>query len=542
MSVNSITIDVGGTSYPCIHLPVEMAKYMPPSERESFIDYANADEPACVRVFVSAAQLAAMPSGIGDGTTSVAFTFGGTGFVWPPDGAAPADVSCGTVTAFTLIKKTIVCQALTEPIFELLFVTREWADRRAWFADVPRNLLSEDKTTLIDSTGTPISQTPISYQTVKNDWETAGSLVGFGSLPSSPTAFPLNASLGPRSPLVAIASLLRPLAMVLCYDIWTGTRSVKQLDYTDPGTETTKLIQLSGYSGLSGSGNANQDGTGGSFTPNTITVIVPDADLGYANAQTFSESNPVTTSGGNEPVYVGDHYYSTNKLYTETLSDIAAERGTAYFKRSNIKPRVWMFAGPIKVPLGQTIRRVRITADMGGCSTTVWQHGTFDVNRETLEDLFSFGRTYSGRFPESQSGYGNRFVHRDDGTFDLYNAPYAIRGALLSEAWSYGMNALTAHPQMVGGGTSAGSGTITLNLSWPPDNPLPPQYFPYTNGASVVWLPYGRSVGSGTNNAQGLIVGWRQIPYATANHQGVFAFGSGTSVGGLWANFVEAHQ
>lgn len=545
---NTITVNNGGSSFACCHIPIEVAQYMPPDARESFLDYGDGSEPICARVFMSKSQYDGLPAAVRGGQVS-GLSFSGMGFVWPPDSAPVAQVTVNTnASLLGLIKKTIVLQADKEPVYELLFVSSTWNDRRAWYADSPHNLLSDDKLNFVDpSSGTTAASVALTYQQVIDDWTTVGGFTTFGSLPSTPSAQPLNASLAHRSPIQAIAALLRPLGMVLAQDPWSNARTIKQIDYNDPGTETQKLKTLAGYAGTGGSGLETVDGVSGRFVPLSVNVVFPDSVKGYGDPQVIAASNPVGSTGVlNETLFVGDHFKATGKAYSENLGTIAAERGTAFFKRVNLVPAVWTFAGPVAVTLGQTIRRVRISSDLvGGCQTTVWQHGLYDVEREGVADKFGFGTVASARFTEMAGFHSNNLNPRDDGTYDLFPFPVNVKSARLTSAWAYGSNSVQARPCDIDGNGSTSAASFYLNLLWPPDTAQPPQYFPYTNGAQVLYLAYPHGLFPsfpGTSAGSGLVVGWRQIPFATANHQGVFAFGAGTNVQGLWMGFVQAHQ
>ena len=541
LTTNSILLNYSGTSYPCSHLPVEVARQLPPNQRESYMDYGDGQDPIVVRVFMIESQWTALPTAIKTGVAAdaVSFTFGGDGVDWS---SSTAQASFTTAAIFTLLEKRIVLSAIVGTVYELIFVNDVYNYRFQYCANFGNtfNLLSADRTGFVDGTGTPVSSTADTYQQICDAWTTLGGFSTFGTLPSSPVAQPFNVSLGQQSPLLAMARILRPLSIRPVVQPWTGARSFLPLDYTDPGGEQTKLNGFSTTRGITGQSASILDQYPGFYAAYKVSVVFPDSVLGFQfpdveGPYTNPVATPTTSNGLAENISVGDHFYfaTATPAYTQNLPAIASERATAYFNRVNIGPFTYVFAGLINIPIGKVIRRVRLAVDMvAGYSTTAWMHGQWDRLREGIDQRL-LGRFQTTSFPDINSGNSSAIFPRDDGTVDVVATPgISLKYGVVASAWSYGQDVYSITPD-------GSTGTVNVSIYWDLTNQ--PQYAPYTVGAHVAYLPHGSSVPG--SSAVGQLVGMRQIPICAQRYMVLQGQGASsvTTVTGLLFDWVRAH-
>ena len=431
ISPNELRLISGGVEYPCILLPSDLA--LRPDDREAYLEYGSAHEPAIARVWMTLSQFNALPAAVQRGTGAVAIRFMGTRIA-SYDHTAP-DTTLGQHSAVTgahfyVIASAVARVGMNESIMEVRLASFQWF----WqWKTITRsyNILTADKTAYAG--GAVSSTSGTTYATVLSN--IASDLgISIGSLPSTPTAKPHNLVLNHTPGGAAINRIVSPLGWHLYFDWFdSGTSfTCKAFNYADTN-ELADLHVLADAVGFEGNNTAVTNPTVYATAPASVDVLFPKypvpvpasaTDITWDRWTVINEPTPATYSvtGTKEQIFAGDHFDVAGKTYSETLSAIASERATAYYNRALIVPQTFVFAGGYNLLPGAMIRRVRITMDMntpgdnGGWFTRVDIHGLIDVPRQD----WAFGnRLKSPHFPEFGAMYGAGVYARDDGTQDM---------------------------------------------------------------------------------------------------------------------------
>lgn len=501
-TLNQIYLYTGGGSpaeYDCCHL--DPGVLLAPAERESFVEIGEGHVPVCARVWMTSTQFAAIPAGVKAGTAAIGLKMKGWAYAWPVGGSPElAERTLTLAPAFYVVRASVVRQGIGLAVYEVLLATEQYFWK---WKSVNRtyNLLGDDKTAFV--AGAISASSANTYQTIVTQFGTdlgitfsehsPGRTIPPAAPDPPPTAKPHNFVCRRIPGGDALARLLRPLAMhVVCNPFGASLAySIVQLDRTD-ATENADLNALADVALFDGSSSAFVDAplTGvvpSGPAPASVDVLFPKYPIpepasvtasAYETYTVHNVAHPVpanAVAGTKDFLFAGDHFDVTGvtKQYTETLTDIATERGNAYYKRILIPSATRVFVGGYPVVPGKTIRRVRISMDGPGPApgwfTTVWQHGLYDLPREDWRRKFDLAK--APYFPEHGVPYKSDLRPRDDGTIDITGGGgIAVKFGKVS-AYTTGSNGVTLTPSDANG-VVTGEADITA-LIYSPSSAVP---------------------------------------------------------------------
>jgi hypothetical protein len=429
---NQVYLYVSTTDYPGV-LPDDSI----PENLDAYVDLRDGIDPVRARIFMTAVQFAALPSGVREGTTACGIKMSGRANAYSP--SSTQDIGDRTIifaANFYVIRAT-VCRAgpsssgpsAAEAFYEVLLATQQYFWRYRVFNKV-YNVLDDDKTAF--AAGATSSTAAKTYANIVTDLESALS-VTLGALPFTPNAKPHNFVCRRVPGALALQRLLRPLGVRVCPNPYVAaianpmTFSLKRLDYS-VATDMTLLTDLAAVVHYDGNRSTYiPDQTTKAVVPEKIDVLFrkwpqedPSGPTDDTNEQwtAVEATNPATGSlaGTKDILYVGEHFDVTGKTYTEVLADIASERGTCYFKRVNIPYKIHIFVGGYPIPLGEQIRRVKITMGNSGWFTTVWQHGLWEPSHPEFRGWDSL---HAPTFSTDYADALGQVIPRDDGAVDI---------------------------------------------------------------------------------------------------------------------------
>lgn len=525
----SIVLFSGTNEYACSY--PEPTLSMPVEEREAFVDISTGTDPIRARMWMVDSIFSTLPSNVQNGSAPIGLklrTVSNT--LTSPQTSSDTNAGTGSLyrelafaTVFYLDSKRIA-RTGTGPgnvLLELRLQTEQ-----AFFVYKPStrvfNYLNDAKTAYV--AGASNSSTGLTYTQVVANLVTDMGITVAGTFPYTGATVPQNLVFRHTNSGEALARVIRPLGIQLVADPYTnapsGTVAYSWATYNYTNTADTSLLQALANCNASAGSGWYRDVKTGNIAPASLDVCFPKwptpaaTNVQDGTVERYTVSNvasPSTTgsiTGTKASTFVGDHFDATSVTYTQNLSTIATERAAAYFNRCKLPEEVWQFSGAYAFLLGETIRRVRISADWDGCYTTVSRHGRYDQPREAWEDKWQTWWS-PPRFPEYGEGLNAASTPRDDGAVDLFDqGQFAQYFRLTVVDGNPGTSAATCSLMynVYAYSDSAKTSPLALTVSMTGSGQRIPN-ITYSSGAYGGGL-FDSSAISGTNNKSGVVLLW----------------------------------